>query len=622
MRIKRYQVGGGMAYLPSTTPGGRAVGSAASSNSKDDDGKSKVPGFTKEIISIVKENGIDNDVSLFLNQVGRILNVANDPTGENLSLKEILKVQNLANKVKVNYARYQEAVESLNKEDAWGEMATDKRGYLYVQDAETGELKLVGHKEYRENKDNYIALTNAELLNLRRLDPSLAYRTDMLDNIDSSVGMKTIVDYAKGLIKEFGTTSITGYSKKQADKIKAGLEHIVAGDLGDFRHILEQAPDGIYKITSKAAVSDTTDGIKAALDYLVSTLPRAYQNTLSAKAAVEGFSTDAMLMRMMYINTDRELTPQFDEHASKAAGLIGADGTKAKLDDKDNLAIRFAAGKGTRTTAVISPKPEYKSDRAYMAFHAVEGGRPVDWNNKPLEQNNIKDLFTQTYQLAGFDLNSMSFGNQSITPEEAASLVWDGSTSLKRVELPKKVAPNGQIVPDFSLMVQLNELNKMIADNPGVTELEINQYLSRLEDPSGIERDPNNPMQFRIRPERVGFFATLGAIGSEDLLDLADESEPFVEKMTRDRGRNIKGLFNNLVQYGKPTHSRKEAKKNSFEDSESGDFFYGNVYVYLADPMQAVNVTKDQNYPKETFTNVNEKYIIGQQIQGANQEST
>ena len=92
--------------------------------------------------------------------------------------------------------------------------------------------------------------------------------------------------------------------------------------------------------------------------------------------------------------------------------------------------------------------------------------------------------------------------------------------------------------------------------------------------------------------------------------------------MTRDQGRNIKGLFNNLVQYGKPTHSRKEAKKNSFEDSESGDFFYGNVYVYLADPMQAVNVTKDQNYPKETFTNVNEKYIIGQQIQGANQEST
>ena len=107
-----------MAYLPSTTPGGRAVGSAASSNSKDDDGQSKVPGFTKEIISIVKENGIDNDVSLFLNQVGRILNVANDPTGENLSLKEILKVQNLANKVKVNYARYQTAVESLNKEDA------------------------------------------------------------------------------------------------------------------------------------------------------------------------------------------------------------------------------------------------------------------------------------------------------------------------------------------------------------------------------------------------------------------------------------------------------------------------------------------------------------------------
>lgn len=621
MRIKRYQVGGGMSYLPSTAQGSQAATTTASSGSSDD-GKTKVPGFAKEVISMVKEHGLDSDVSVFLSQVGRVLNVANDPTGENLSLREILKVQKLASQVKTNYARYEKAVDSLNKEDAWGEMATDKRGYLYVQDAESGELKLVGHKDYIENKDNYIALTNADLLNLRRSDPSLAYRTDMLDNVDSAVGMKTIVDYAKDLIKEFGTTTITGYSQKQAKKIESGLEHIVAGDMGDFRGILEQGADGIYKITSKATVSDTSEGIKEALQYLVSTLPRAYQNTLSAKATVEGYSPDAMLMRMMYINTDRELTSDYDTGASKAAGYIGADGTKAKLDDKDNLAIRFSAGKGTRTTAIISPKPEHKSDRAYMAFNATEGGRPVGWDNKPLEQNNIKDLFSQTFQLAGFDLNSMSFGNQAITPEEASSLIWDGSTSLKRAELPKKIAPNGQIVPDFSLMVQLNELNQMIADNPGLTDLEINQYLSRLEDPSGIERDPNNPKQFRIRPERVGFFATLGAIGSEDLLDLADESEQFVEKMTRDQGRNIKGLFNNLVQYGKPTHGRREAKKNSFEDSESGDFFYGNVYVYLADPMQAVNVTKDQNYSKETFTNVNEKYTIGQQIQGANQEST
>lgn len=248
-------------------------------------------------------------------------------------------------------------------------MATDKRGYLYVQNQETGNLETVSHSDYSKNQDKYLALTNEDVLNIRRNDTSLAYRTDILDNISSAVGMKTITDYAKALIQEFGTTSITGYSEKQASKIRSGLEHIVAGDAGDFRGVLTQGPDGVYKISSEATIVDT--GIKEALNYLVSTMPRSFQNTLSAKATVEGYSPDAMLMQMMYYNTDRKLSADYDKQTSEVSGYKNASaGSESEALTNDNLAIRFLKGDLTETTAYISPVAKLVSDKSQMAIQA------------------------------------------------------------------------------------------------------------------------------------------------------------------------------------------------------------------------------------------------------------
>ena len=69
MRIKTYQ-GGGIVYLPTVNQIGAAQNTAASSGSSDIE---KVPGFTKEVISLIKENGLDSDVTVFLNKVQKTL---------------------------------------------------------------------------------------------------------------------------------------------------------------------------------------------------------------------------------------------------------------------------------------------------------------------------------------------------------------------------------------------------------------------------------------------------------------------------------------------------------------------------------------------------------------------
>ena len=610
MRIKTYQ-GGGIVYLPTVNQMGAAHNTAASSGSSESAGK--VPGFSKELIDLIKENCIDSDVTVFLNRVQKTLDLANDPTGENLSLKEILKIQRDANKVKQNLAAYKTAEQSLESQDAWAEPATTARGWLYIQDAETGKIKTINPSEYDPSKQ--VALTNQDLMNLRRANPEMAFQTDILDNISSAVGMKTITDYARNLIKDFGKTTITGYSDKQAGQIREGIADIVSGDLGDVASLISPGPDGLYKISQEATIVDSN--IKAALDYLKTTLPNSYINTLRAKSAAERYDPDAMLLVMMYADTDRKFTADYDPTATKIAvsGAAGSGGIESLTED--NLAIRFAKGDLTETTAFISPKARLKSDKSQMALHAWNGGAPQKENGDRLTRNNMAELTKDTFQLADADFASITFANQVISADDLRKFVWDGVSSVDRVALPVKYV-NGKQVPDFDSLQTLNEINEKVANNPGITDLEIQQDLKGQE-ADGIVWDPKQ-RKYIIDPSRIGFFATMAAYGSKDLLKLEDQSIPYVEMIPRRDGRMLRDEFNSLVQYGKATHGRKEVS-NGLPDSERNDFYYGNIYIAITDPMQATNVTKNQFYPKSVFTNVNQKWELGQNIQAAQQYS-
>lgn len=184
--------------------------------------------------------------------------------------------------------------------------------------------------------------------------------------------MKTIVDYTNGLIKDFGKTTITGYSEKQANQIRHGLDKIVAGaagvDNGDISKLITAGPDGVYKINQESTIAD--QDVMAAINYLFTTLPNSYKNTLNAKATAEGFRPDAMLLQMMVYNRDRTITADYDNTASKAFGYLGDDKGGSAALTEDNLAIRFAKGDLTETKTVLAPRAMAPSDRAEYTVSA------------------------------------------------------------------------------------------------------------------------------------------------------------------------------------------------------------------------------------------------------------
>ena len=115
---------------------------------------------------------------------------------------------------------------------------------MYVYSENDG-ISTVDPSEYYSNKDKYQALTNSQLLSLREHQPELAYRQDILNNLSNSVGMESIVNYLKGVIKDFGTKTIEGYTLKNKEQIEDG-----------FRSLLMGGPDGYYKITNKDQGTD------------------------------------------------------------------------------------------------------------------------------------------------------------------------------------------------------------------------------------------------------------------------------------------------------------------------------------------------------------------------------
>ena len=614
MKLK-YQSGGVVSYTPFIPQSG----ATATSSGKTEKTEKITETLQKEIIDVLKENGLQSDVDNFLSQANAFLTSSQNLSamslfgGENdkYTMSHLIGVLSLANKVKQNKAQYDLATDKLKAENAWNEVAVASNGYLYVIDA-NHKMSTISAEEFHKNRNKYQALTNSQVLGLREQDPSLAYRSDILKDAAGAIGMKTISDQLVDVVNKFGTTTRNEYIKNTGDQISQS-----AWD--GMQILIGNGPQGYYKATTKSE----RENVQSALSYLWRTLGADGQKRLRAETAINGGDPNKnqydLLMEVIQHHTDYERTVDFDSSASN----YDPDGDGKKGDPTESLTqgtlpMEVARGNLTETVAYMSPVAQRVSDKSMMAFKAWNAGQLQDRQGDVLHANNLQDLLPNVEQAKAADTSTIVFGNQVISPQELGSIVWDGSSLATRVALPKKYV-NGKQVPDFDLMTRLNELNAWIDDNPGVTSLEIQDKMKDLVS-EGITFDINTK-RYTISPDRMGFFLSFAAYGSDDLLNITDASKPFLHKLSRKDGRQLKDQFNNYVQYGKATPGKKEKQKNGFESSEAGDFYYGNIYIPIVDPLQATITTTSQYYPKSTFMDSSKQVELGQQILAAQQQS-
>lgn len=600
MKIKSY-AGGGIAYLPTTTNRGEAASAASSSSSS-----SKVPGFADKIIDMVKSEGIDSDVNAFLNQVERTLNLANDPTGQNLSMKEILQLARAASSVKTNYTMFKDAQKALDAEDAWGDVATDSRGYIYTWNQDSNKIEKVAPSAY--NPEKQLALTNQDLLNFRWNNTDTKYNTSIITDVSKSVGMKTISTYLIDIIKNFEQSEVTGYGNKINTDIASGLKALVnhsdtnGNTIGD---LITAGPDGLYKLTQKATIKDAH--IDKAINYLVQSLNNDMKHALVAKAAVEGYTPEAYLVELLDIYTGRSITADYDANTSRAAS--GGDGGSSSSKIQQTLAESYVTGSNIVPMQMIPIAPNNSKTTLYVPAQNVQSVR-LDRSGQPgqpMPIANLRTVIQDSYALGNItNRGTVVFGDQLINDTQLNGLVYTG-TDMYRVILPYKVVDGRHIVPDFELQNKLNDIVEN-GKNQGADVTTINRYLNQ--ECPGARYNPETET-IELPNDRKHAFLTFGAQAASNYVDFNTDSD-YITKVNEP---NV-DVYKNAVQYGYATHGKNDEKSveasgigpTLFGWGTSNKIYEGMVYLPISNDL-AGTLGYNQGYvDKEAYTNISGRY--------------
>lgn len=600
MKIKKFQ-SGGISYIPTDYSEGAAGTSAASS--------SKVPGFTDKIIDMVLSEGIDSDVSSFLGQVEQVLSLANDPTGQNLSMREILQLARAASSVKTNYLMFKDAQKALDAEDAWGDIATDSRGYIYTWNQKSNKIEKVTPSKY--NPQEQVALTNQDLLNIRWNNTDTRYDTSIITDVTKTIGMKTISNYLIDTIKKFEQSEVTGYASKTNTDISSGLKALVnhmdtnGNTIGD---LITAGPDGLYKLSQKATVKDTN--IAKAVAYLIQSLNNDMKHALVAKATVEGYTPDAYLVELLDIYTGRSMVADYDATTSRAANG-GGEGGSSGSKIQQTLAESYVTGSNVVPMQMIPIAPNNSKTTLFAPAQNVQSirldrsGQP----GQPMPISNLRTVIQDAYALGNVtNRGTVVFGDQLINEAQLNGLVYTG-TDMYRVILPFKVENGRHIVPDFELQNKLNDIVEN-GKNQGDDISTINRYLNQA---CPGARYNSETQTIELPNDRKHAFLTFGAQAASNYVDFDTDSN-YITKVNEPNT----DVYKNAVQYGYATHGKNDEKSTEasgvgpavdpFGLRTSGKIYEGMVYLPISNDL-AGTLGYNQGYTdKDLYTNVSGRY--------------
>lgn len=563
MYLKRkYQVGG-IAYTPYLAAQAGSTQETSGSSSSSSSSPEKISGTIKgEIVNLLKENGLPSDVSMFLSAAKRFLSNSTNlssfstfggKTGGDYDLSDLIKIQQLVNDVKYNNNLRNKAVEQLTKEAAGSEVALTNTGYMYVKNSE-GNLEKITPKQYVENKDDYAPITNDELLYLREHDNGLAFETGILNDIQNTIGMKTIVDYLRDTITKFGSDKVGGYTTKN-DSVNKGLKLLT-----------EAGPDGFYKFTTKDQVKDVNN----ALRYLYNSLSENAKNLIRAKTAVEGGDPNDsgnianLLYQALYHHTSSEKEVNFDSTATKSIG----SGSGSSSDDPKNLreytyVERLAAGQNSGIPEQLRiTNRNLPIDMVIAAFNV---GNIV----KDKDENSIGSGMLDTIRQDAYGLNQVAtqgtvqFGDQEFNKNNQSTIFYDGST-MYRTKMPSTRNDNGDIVVDWNAVNLLESIKEQL-QNTSYTPDMLERLLKET-DPR-LYLDENGQISWTD----TSWFLTFDGIVANNYENNLNTDSPWIEKLAPFEEGRYREKYENALKYGY-SNPDKNAKERIGHNKKEGTF--------------------------------------------------
>lgn len=549
-------------YLPaqagSPQEGTVATGGTTSSGSSPE----KITGaIKKEIIGLLKENGLPSDVSTLLSAANTFLSKSTGLSNytifggedDDYDLSDLMKIQQLVNDVKYNNNLRNGAVQQITKEAAGSEVAVSSRGEMYVLDKD-GNLTTVNPTEYSDDK--YQALTNDQLLYYREHQEGLAFDTSILNDLQNSIGMNSIMKYLIDTVKQFGTDELGGYTTKD-DSVNRGLELLT-----------HAGPDGYYQFDTKDQLRD----VNKALHYLYNGLSDNAKNLLRAKTAAEGGdpsdfdSIGNLLMQVLYHhpNTTRKVT--FDKTAtdfSISAKSGATSGDDAKNLKEYNYVEKLAAGQNSGLPELL--KITHDGSTVDMNIIAWNVGNIV----KNKEEDSIGSGMLDAIRHDAYGLEqaanqgTVQFGDQEFDKNAQSTIYYDG-TPMYRTKMPATRNNRGEIIVDWRAVQLVNDINERLRDSDYTPEM-----LTRLlnETDPRLYIDENGQVAWADD----AWFLTFEAIVANNYQNHLNIESPYIQRLSREEEAHYKEKYEVANKYGY-TNPASGSKERVGRNQKEGHF--------------------------------------------------
>lgn len=596
MRTIKYQ-SGGIYYTPFISQPSQTQQVQSKSSNSEDKGKQLIE---KEIISVLKENGLQNDVDYFLNAANSFLvsnsgfsdSIRNMGQSREYNIGELIKLQSYANRVKHNKEMFTLAKNQVTKEGAGSEVALTDSGEMYVLDGE-GKLNIISAKAYAENQEDYRVLTNSELMSLRANSKSLTYNDTILENLQNTVGIKSIVEYVNKTINEFGTRKRSGSSQSYVEKNKSTIEKGI-------EQLLGYGPEGMYKLTNSTkseqqgydeSSKDREEQLFTAVNYLYSTLPTNMKNVLKAHTAAEGGNPNSakdvlsLLTNAIQFNTnhsiDTDTKVDYDSTASKASGGSGSEKAAKQVPETFGDMVFNFKGDNRTNSMVLGENIQFNIPTRFYI--------PRNFNNESIPNINTANEVDQNLRDWGLrDVrNKAYFGDVPIDNMSVVgnSIIVDYEQGMGQAPLP--VNANGDI--DFSILTLMNNIQKDITSK-GITD---DKEKAKIWEAAGFSYNPEIgvgcPKGYRLK-----WFALQNAyVTSKSGLDnKALKNSIFNTKIDNDIIENLESLYN-LQHKGEKDTLKLDIDYNTVA-SMWNNSYKGILYIPLTqNPIQSSIASKN-----------------------------
>lgn len=468
-------------------------------------------------------------------------------------MSDLIKLKELANRVKHNAQLHTNAVSRLDEEHAASEVALTTNGDIYVY-TDKG-LSTVSATEYAKHRDKYQALSNNDLLYLRQEEEGLAYNGNILNNLSKTIGLKSISDYVVKLVNDFGTnkksSETSPYSHIQMQKIEQGL-----------RQMIGNGPDGYYKLGQATETShqgfDSEESFQAAVDYLYSSLPKEMRNVLRANAAAEGkdpnkkSDVQSLLMQAVTEHTDHTITTKFtpDYEGTTGSGK-GSSGSGSGKFEEVSYAESFQYGRDVPVSTFLITQNTLSADGRSALSVPGQTFTLLDTEGETLPQSNLKVALDKFAGTPSLDRSNVYFGDLKISEKDFNKVVLSGDGQIHRVVLPydRIAASYGEIKPDLAALDKYNQLKKWMSENPGIAP---NMVLSKARE-MGLDLESDGRGGFKLSAASCKVFAAIGGMVSSD--DTGLNFKPGSSKFMSEADQ-LADIYNHYTNYTGETVSK------------------------------------------------------------------